>query len=32
MLGYQYCPRFIPLQALMASREPGEDAFNPTSG
>jgi hypothetical protein len=26
-LGYQYCHLFTPLQALMASREPGGDAF-----
>ncbi|MGQ4648032.1 hypothetical protein [Lyngbya aestuarii] len=31
-LGCQSTRLFIPLQALMASRKPGDDAFTPTPG
>ncbi len=31
-LGFQYCHLFTPLQALMASRKPGGDAFTPAPG
>jgi len=31
-LGFQYCRLFIPLQVLMASLKPGDDAFTPAPG